>query len=526
MRRYIDLLAPLGVLVMAGAFVLERLGKKLPGNSEIYVIVGACLILSNILLRFEDISRTVGARQLRYGSNSLVFSLVVLGILVLLNWFVVRHSKRWDLTKNQRYSLSDQAKKVIQNLKEDVNITYFCGQDEMSAAKERMKAFEGFPHIKVSYVVPNKDPMRAQALDITQVPTVVFERGTHREKATNDSEQDVENALIKVTRDSKKVVCFVEGEGEHDIEDTRGPGYSKVKEELTASQYEAKKVALFRESKVPAECTVLVVSGPAKDALPPVVDQIREFVKGGGRALIMLDPELKESYPNLTGLLKEWNIEAARDIVIDVSPLGQTVGSGPIAPICIEYPYHEITKDFHNQMTIFDRARSMEAGKGTVPGITAQNLVETSSQSWAETDLTLKSPVQYDEGKDRKGPISLAAVSTISTPGAKPEAKPEAKPGDEGESTPSKSQGRVVAFGDSDFADNRILGLMFNRDLFMNSVAWLAQDSELISIRAREPDDQRMTLNGNQQLLVLLVALLLIPGSFVVMGIASWLRRR
>jgi ABC-type uncharacterized transport system involved in gliding motility auxiliary subunit len=84
----------------------------------------------------------------------------------------------------------------------------------------------------------------------------------------------------------------------------------------------------------------------------------------------------------------------------------------------------------------------------------------------------------------------------------------------------------VAVFGDSDFASNALLGFQGNQDFFLNTVAWLAQDPDLISIRPKEPEDQRMFLTRQQQQNVLIVALLLIPGAFVVMGIATWWKRR
>jgi len=84
----------------------------------------------------------------------------------------------------------------------------------------------------------------------------------------------------------------------------------------------------------------------------------------------------------------------------------------------------------------------------------------------------------------------------------------------------------VVVLGDSDFATNALLGFQGNQDFFLNTVAWLAQDVDLISIRAKEPEDQRLFVTRQQQQNVLLVSLLLVPGAFVVMGIAAWWKRR
>jgi gliding motility-associatede transport system auxiliary component len=534
--RAVDILGPLGFLVIVGAQAWERAGKTLPGKPDYYLIAGAALILTHLLLRFEDITRRVGRRQMKYGANTTVLVAVVLASLGLVNYLVFRHTKRWDLTKGQRYSLSDQTRKILQGLKDDVTVWYFqrSTAPEMSAGQDRLKDFQAVsPRIKVEFVDPLKNPARATEYDARGPwPVLVVERGRKREKVTNDSEQDLTNALIKVTRDTRKTVCFAEGEGERDIDDTGDRGLSSVKAALGKSQYETQKVLLVREGKVPASCTVLVVAGPEKDLLPQVVDSVRAFVKQGGKALVMAEPEMKTPTPNLDALLKEWNLDAGRDVVVDVSGMGQLFGTGAITPIVAEYPYHEITKDFR-VMTAFHTARSLEAGKGSVEGVTAQNLLETSPASWAETDLALKEPIEMNEGKDRRGPVPLGAVATMrATPAAPPSpaaASPapgvSPSPGEEG-AEKTEAEARVVAIGDADFASNQLLAFQGNQDFLLNVVAWLAQDKDLISIRPKEPDDQRMYLTRQQQQNVSWLALVVLPGLFVILGIASWWRRR
>jgi ABC-type uncharacterized transport system involved in gliding motility auxiliary subunit len=469
-----------------------------------------------------------------------VVVVAVLGILGALNYLASRHDKTFDLTKGQRYSLSDQTKKILQGLKQDVTIRYFQRSTaaELTSGQEHMKTFQAAsPRIKVEFVDPVKSPGRAQEYDVRGPwPILVVERGSKREKITNDSEQDLANALIKVTRDSRKTVCFAEGEGERDIDDGGERGFSGLKAALARSQYETQKVLLVREGKVPAACTVLVVAAPERDLLPQEVDAVRAYVRQGGKALVMVEPEMKVATPNLVALLKEWNLEAGHDVVVDVSGMGQLFGTGPITPIVTQYPYHEITKDFR-VMTAFHTARSLEVGKGTVDGVTAQNLLETSPASWGETDLTLKEPIEMNEGKDRKGPVPLGAVATIRAspaPAASPAAFPAStsspgpspSPGAEAETSAKKLEGRVAAFGDADFASNQLLAFQGNQDFVLNTVAWLAEDPDLISIRPKEPDDQRMFLTAQQQWNVSILALVLLPGLFVVLGISAWWRRR
>ena len=61
-------------------------------------------------------------------------------------------------------------------------------------------------------------------------------------------------------------------------------------------------------------------------------------------------------------------------------------------------------------------ARSMEAGKATIEGVSAQDLVKTSRDSWGETDLDLKNRPEFTEGKDKAGPIALGVVVTVRGP--------------------------------------------------------------------------------------------------------------
>ncbi len=529
MKRLVDLLSPLGLVIAVASTAWLRAGKTLPGEHRYYLYAALALVALHAALRMEDIVKAVGRRQMKYGGNTLAMVLAALGLLVAVNYLVSRHSKRWDLTKNQRYSLGDQSKKLLASLQEDVKILYFQKTEAMPAGRDRMRQFEqASSHVKVEFVDPIQKPGRAREHEITAVPTLILERGQKREKISNDSEQDITNALIKVTRDGKKTVCFVAGLGEADMDDFSDRGYSQAKGVLGKSQYETKKLVLLQEGKIPQECTVVVVPGPQKDMPPAMVGLLRDHVAKGGRLLVMVEPELKGvgPFPNLTGLLREWNVESTLDVVLDVSLQSQMAGTGPLTPLAAQYPYHEITKDFR-LATAFQTARSMKAGTATTnPAVRAQNLVETSEQSWAETDLSLKEPVQLDAGKDTRGPVSLAAVVTIQEPEPSPTPGAPSPSPSPVEDKPKKPEGRVVAVGDADFATNAFLGFPGNQDLFVNSVAWLAADPDLISIRPREADDQRLFLTAEQIRLAFFFSLLGLPGLFVVAGIWNWWRKR
>jgi ABC-type uncharacterized transport system involved in gliding motility auxiliary subunit len=539
LKRLINVLAPAGIALTVGVVIWSRSGKTLPGGLQPWLIAGVALVLVHLILRWDDATRGLGVRQWKHGTNTLVLTLVVLGILGAANYLLNRHVVRFDLTENRRYSLSDQTRKVVSGLEDEITITYFQREREMLRGRDRLKEYQSLSDkLEVDFVDPVKSPGRAEAFDVRGPwPILIVQSGEQRERVNNDSEQDITNALITVTREGKKTICLVEGQGERSWEDSGDRGFSGARAALTTNLYDVESVFLLREKVVPEQCTVLVVAGPEKDLLPEAISPIREFVRSGGKALIMVEPEFKESFPNLVALLEEWNLEAGPDVVVDISGMGQIFGASELAPLVMDYPYHAITKDFR-LMTVFAGARSMQAGTGTIDGVTAQDIGRTSVESWAETTLTLEGALEYEEETDRLGPISLIAAATIKseTPEPEPEPSPSPSPspaeGEDGgeddatEEEPKAPEGRVVAVGDADFASNSFLGFQGNQDFFLNLVAWLAEDADLISIRPKEPKNQSLFLSRTAQQNVAWVALVIVPFFFVVAGIVTWWRRR
>ena len=85
---------------------------------------------------------------------------------------------------------------------------------------------------------------------------------------------------------------------------------------------------------------------------------------------------------------------------------------------------------------------------------------------------------------------------------------------------------RLIVIGDSDFAENQWFGLQHNGDLFLNAVDWLAQDENLISIRPKSATNRRITLTEGQMAAVRSIALFLLPGIVILLGVAIWWKRR
>ena len=231
-----------------------------------------------------------------------------------------------------------------------------------------------------------------------------------RENVMSDREQDLTNALIKVTTGRQVKAYFVQGHGERDSAGNDRPGYSSVVDALKRDNYTVDKIVLAQsQGGVPADASVLIIAGPTADYLKPEVDAIRTYLRKGGKALFLLDPPVGESArtaPTLEALLKEWGITLGHDVVIDISGMGQLLGTDASVPVVASYPQHPVTENF-KLLTAFPLSQSVTGEAGVELGTAnTQNVINTSDRSWSESDvksLASGGKVSLDE-KRRRSP--------------------------------------------------------------------------------------------------------------------------
>jgi len=526
LKRILGLLGWLGVALVFAAVAIRFLKPEYQQYYNGLAIAGLVCTLLYILSQWREIAEAFSGRQARFGTLAAASVLVVVGILGAINYLGNRHNKRWDLTAAKQFSLSDQTKKVLHDLKEPVTVRVFALSDQFPRFRDRLDEYASeSKELKVEYIDPDRKPAVAQQFGITSLNTVMFEYKGRNEKATSDGEQELTNALIKVIQGRTPKVYFTQGHGEKDTASSDRLGYKAISDALTADNFVVDSLVLAQAADVPADADIVVAAGPKTDFLQPEIDRLRKYLARGGKLFVMLDPVIKTDQPQpvlLQALLKDWGMEAGNDVVVDVSGIGQVFGGDVSMPVAAIYPAHPITENFR-LLTGYPLARSMSPVEGGVNGHTAQSVVQTGRDSWAETNmksLTGAEPAKMDEGQDKKGPVSLGAA--VSAPAATAPAPKEPANGD----APKTPETRVVAFGDSDFASNAAIGVQGNRDLFLNTVNWLAQQENLISIRPRDPQDRRITLTERQAEFVRIMTIFVVPGLVLLAGVQTWWRRR
>ncbi len=500
MKKFENISGLVGIIALLAALVWYSINQVWQVYHWILLVLGVLGLGYFIFMIYRNRQRELSKRSIKYGSNVTVQLIVVLAIVAMLAFISTRHHIRFDWTKNKLYSLSDQTEKVLENLNKDVKLVAFFKSSEQNRARDLLDEYNyRSSHLTYEFVDPDERPEIAKQYGIRKYGTIAVESGLKKELVEKLEEGELTNAIIKVTRDEEKIVYFLTGHGERSIKDESAEGYSNAVEAIKKENYLVRELNLARRKNVPDSCTVLAIVGPKTNFLPGELDSIKKYVDNGGKLLLMVDPE----HPSdIAEFAANYHVQIGNDMVIDVSGVGQLFGAGPGMPLVTTYDKnHAITKEF-NIMTFYPLACSVTPmeNKG---GYTITELLKTSGNSWADVDYQ-SGKVSFDPEKDKKGPVTLAVAV---------------------EKSASKPKISLVIFGDSDFAKNGFFKNQGNMNLFMNTINYLAEEEDLISIRPKEIDDRRLSMTQADVKGLFYLVVIAIPLLVIIIGVVIFIRR-
>lgn len=530
MNKYLAKLDTLGLLLLVAAAIYYSVTNLWDKWALGLAIAGGVLVIAGIVANYRQIMQTLGKRSTKYAGNYVVSVILVIAIVSGLNYVGQRHPKRFDLTAIGRYTLAPQTTQVLGKINKDLDIKAFFPGGDYPPLKELLLEYrtKNPRYVHFEFIDPDKQPDIAKQYDVSaygtfQNPftgsqlksgTVIVQYGDKKEKIEKRSEEvreeDLTNAVIKVQRSEAKKIYFIQGHGEKDPSDNERTGYAAAKKALEDQGYKVDMTNLASEGKVPPDAKVLIEGGPTTEPFAQELQFLNDFLNRGGGLLVMLNAP---PAPSLESLLKGWGVKVDDDIVLDVSGIGRLMGAGPAVSLVAKYESHTITDRF-NQMTFFPLARSVEPAKDSISGVTVETLFKSNPNSWGKTDLkSLQGrEVTVGDKTDLKGPLSLAVAVT----------KEIKAPSDSGPAV----KARMVVVGNSGFPANVNFQAGGNGNLFLNMVSWLAQDEDLISIRPKAPQDQRIILSQSDIAMLRLITVFLLPGAVLIIGIVVWTRRR
>ncbi len=452
-----------------------------------------------------NLKKDMRGQSVKYTVNTLVYSVIFILILGAVNFISYKRPMRYDLTQNDRFTLSPQTKQVVKNLSHDLEITVFVADSDglKPVAQDLIDQYTFISNkVKLKFVDLNKRHDIASKLKVSKYRTTVLQYRNKMEKIEGVIDETIlTNNIIKLTREEEHLIFFLEGHNEKDPFVTDNSGLSKLKDLLSESGYLVTKL-LIKDGIIPEKCKLLAIVGPSIKLLPREEIAIEEFVDRGGALLLCLDPKTEIGLKNL---LDKLGIDVTDTMIVDKA--GQEVSDSPLIPVVVPNENHPIVNNM-NVVCAFPAARCIrEKRKFKNEDYDVETFLKTHPNSFAEKDYLKK--FKFDGGTDIYGPVSLGISLE------KKKKTSEVK---------LISNGRIVIVGDSDFLANGTLYYQGTYLLAKNIFYWLTDNSDLIAIDSKDWVKNSIKISKKQKWAVFWVVIFLIPSLFILFGIYIYLR--
>ncbi|CAG7656037.1 GldG family protein [Paenibacillus allorhizosphaerae] len=454
------------------------------------------------------------------GTNAAVLSLAVIGIFIVVSIFLnSMKNLQVDLTQNKKFTLSEQTTQALKSLDKDVRILSltsdqtepFIKRQVVELAQEYKKRNSKITFDEYDMV---QNPAIAKQYDVDPSGVLVVESGTQKKtiyyydmfipgqqqgEYRFSGEEKLTQAIVNLSAKEKSKVYFMSGHNEIPLNQM-----NTWRSGLESSNYEVKELNLLREGKIPDDADILFIIGPETDISDKETELIKNYMNGKGKLYMALgfNKDMVSGWKNIDGLMATYGIKDQHAIAIEPK---QSVLYDPLT-IIPEYGFHDITTKLqqYNLLTMMTLAVSL--GNEPVADFPATAILKTTDKAYGETDLKLLADSSRSalDDKDVKGPLNLGYV--VESKDKKPKA---------------------VVLGGSTFLVDRVIQQQGNRDFALNSVGWLHEQKDQVTIRPREGDAlQQALLTGSQAKMIFYGTVLVFPLLFLVVGGTIWWRRR
>ncbi len=476
--------------------------------------------------------------------NVVITVLFGLFILIAVNYLSYRHYIRKDLSLNKYYQLTPKSIEILKNLKEPIKITtYFLNSPIQSQVDGLLQEyqFKGGEKIKIERVDPAKNIERAEELAkkfkfTGEENLVIFEYkdrskyisekdladfdggnpmmggGGPRKVRSFKGEQQFTSAIQTLLEGKASKIYFTTGHGEKDLADTSAKGLSDIAIRMKGANLTTEAINLTQVGEIPNEVDALVIAGPKAPFNPAEIQAISTYLQAKGKIILMQDPQVVSG---LEPLLEQYGIKFQNNVIITKAMMslgsGMTAVSNEAAAIAEKYADHPVSNFLKGYNFMIPGARGVQVLENADPSIKSKvtALVSTGSESWGETNFTDKKPL-FDPLTDLKGPITAIALY-------------------DGGEVPGEGVNvvgtRVVAIGSSSFIVNRNIDGT-GVDFITSLLNWMTKKETVLGISPKIPQEYALNLSPMQMTSITWVALVIIPGVTLFIGILVWYRRR
>ncbi|MFT3922659.1 MAG: GldG family protein [Myxococcales bacterium] len=490
-------------------------------------------------------------------SLAIVGSALVAMIVVLVNYISFRRYERWDLTRDQLFTLSPRTEEVLKELPKPVDLYLFMssGEPNFQEIKELLTRYQSkTDKLTVHTVDPDREPAKFRLLaekfgvrvalheggqteaelavlavsgdkrwsitrpDLVELDYDSLEGQGQTPKVNVKTEQALTGALVQVTTGRPTKVCVTDGHGEWTLDNGGERNLTSIREVLKRENIVLESLATRGKDSFPKDCDAVFVLGPQKAFTDAESAAFKSYLEAGGNLLLMLDPVIsgEQILPTgLEGLTSAFGVTLDQDVLVELDA-ARLLSPSPVEHfLVLGFGDHETVRPLValGAPVVMQLARTLSVA----PGSDAQVLLKASEKAYGEstlTQLTAGDDLKPGEG-DVQAPVTLAAAV-------------DTRPEEPGSGKPKRLGGRMIVIGDSDWLAPQFIDQaeVANVDLLSSFTGWLTEREALVAIAPRKINAQSVVMTEDGLFGVFLRVVLLMPLSALVLGLGVWWQRR
>jgi ABC-type uncharacterized transport system involved in gliding motility auxiliary subunit len=472
-----------------------------------------------------------------------VFVGVSIAALIAGNVLLSPVALKLDFSRGQAYSLSPASLKVLRDLKESVEITFYVSQDlpsKLLPVKSQVRDLldeyrRSSSKISIKTVDPKTDTTAAQAAMNAGIMPIEFSQLEMDKFAVtqgyfglaikiNDQtvaipqidpttlEYTITSGIYKATRGAGTKIAFSGAAGSiMDIfSQQMSPDSAATLQRVLNQQFE---VELSNLEEIDEAIKTAIVIDSADNPLSEKAAQgLRTYLSKGGKAIILasgvhVSEQLTTSSPSahLKPILEEYGVTIQGDLVLSAQSELVNFGENPNVQTIVQYPAWIRTNVFNPDASYVSNVGSLSYPWASPisftkkAGITQRDIVRTTKNSWVQKGPDFKLRPQEIPRPAQKD-IKQSVVTAYA------------------QNTQNKSE--VLVISTSKFVNDRYLARNSgNIEFVLNMVNEFSSGGALSGIRSRKVDVLPIPdLSGAQKDFFKWANVLLLPGLFAVYG--------
>lgn len=459
-------------------------------------------------------------KRLKYGTYSIVVTLIFIAILVVINLIIGQFNKSFDFTKDDIFSLSDETKSVLDNVDTGINIYTLFSTNSSDAIIGRVNQVidqysQYSSHIKVEnrdlYLHPDFAKKYASEDTSVSVNSIIVECGNkfkvigysdyYSDNGTLNLESALTSALQYVNMEATPAVYFVTGHGEPD-----NSNFTSLNDQLKLANYTSATVNLISD-EIPQDCKVLVLTPVDRDYSQAETEKVLNYLNNDGSAFMLLGGIDTAKCPNLMSIASTYGLTLDEGYVYEGQESSYMVYPYAVLPELKEHDINKtlISKNYH---TIAVACQSVVNTKLQKQGLNFEPILSTSDKAYIKTENNTSA---NKEKGDKEGPFNIAVAVTDST------------------YTDKEHTTKLVVSGCSYYFIDSSTDSMVNNGnstFMVNAINWLNNNSDSIYIAPKSLESSSIVVDAGSASTIKLVCWVVMPAILFVAGFVVWITRR